>query len=255
MARAAAKPVKKPAVKRIDNFGLTPGQRLGEKFRIQAFLGSGLEGEVYRVTERGTGVCRAAKLFYPQQNRKNQAARDYAKKLDRLRDCPVVIQYHNADQFDVAGARVTCLLSEFVAGQPLSDFVREHPGKRLPAFKALHVIYPLVCGLEQIHARGEYHGDIHPWNVLVRPRGIFFDIKLLDFYNLGKSTAEHRREDIIDVVRLLYDMTGGRARYAKQPEAIKDICRGLRRDLIRRRFPSMTRLRRHLESVPELAAV
>lgn len=240
---------------KITNFELAPGERINDKYLVEAFLGGGLQGEVYRVTELGTRVRRAAKLFFPQQNQGGRTARYYAQRLDRLRDCPIVIQYHHAEKIKVHGIDVICLLSEYVNGILLSDFIAKHPGSRLPAFKALHVLYPLVCGLESIHAQREYHGDIHPWNILIRPRGIFFDIKLIDFYNLGRPTAQHRREDIIDVVRLLYTMVGERRRYARQPPAIKAICRGMQRNLILQSFPTASHLRRHLETFPELCVV
>lgn len=242
-------------VPKISSFDLAPGDVIGGKYRVEALLGSGLEGEVYRVTERRTRVRRAAKLFYPQENRRNAAARTYAQKLNRLSGCPIVIQYHHADYLAVENTTVTCLVSEYVDGILLSRFAQAQPGRRVQPFKALHLIYPLACGLEQIHARGEYHGDIHAANILVRPRGIFFDIKLVDFYNRGRSTAEQRRGDIADVARLLYDITGGRPYYARQPQAIKSICRGLRRDLIREAFPTAGHLRRHLETFPELSVL
>ncbi len=240
---------------KITSFDFEPGQRIGDKYRVEAFLGGGLQGEVYRVKERHTRVRRAAKLFFPQQNRGNRTARNYAQRLDRLHECPVVVRYHHAETLLVDDIEVTCLLSEYVDGVLLSDFIAAQPGRRLRPFTALHVLYPLVCGLEQIHKRREYHGDIHAWNILVRPQGIFFGIKLIDFYNLGRPSATHRREDIVDVVRLLGTMLGGRKRYARQPPAIKAICRGMRRDLILRAFPTTTRLRRHLESFPELCVV
>ncbi len=240
---------------KVSSFDLEPGERIGDKYRVEAFLGGGLQGEVYRVTELRTGVRRAAKLFYPQQNDRNRAARTYARKLDRLRDCPIVIQYHHAEPVGIQGIEATCLVSEYVDGILLSDFIARHRRARLPAFKALHLLYPLVCGLEQIHQRREYHGDLHAWNILVRPRGIFFDIKLVDFYNLGASTAGHRREDVMDLVRLLYQMVGDRRYYARQPPAIKAICRGLRRDLVRESFPTAGHLRRFLETFPNLCVV
>jgi serine/threonine protein kinase len=240
---------------KIASFDLAPGQRIGDTYRVEEFLGGGLEGEVYRVTELQTRVRRAAKLFYPQQNQGNRAARAYAQKLDRLRHCPIVIQYHHAETLAVGRTPVTCLVSEYVDGILLSDFVAAHPGRRLPPFKALHLLYALARGLEQIHACQEYHGDLHGGNILVRPRGIFFEVRLVDFHHLGQPSAAHRRDDIVDLAHLLYDMAGGRRHYARQPHAVKAICRGLRRDLIKQAFPTAGHLRRHLESFPELSLV
>jgi len=240
---------------RIANFDLAPGYKIGGKYRVEARLGGGYEGEVYRVTEIQTGIRRAGKLFYPQRNARNRTARVYARRLDRLRDCPIVIQYHHAENVDIQDTTVACLISEYVDGILLSDFLTAHRGRRMTPFKALHLLHPLVCGLEQIHARRQYHGDLHAANILVRPRGIFFDAKLVDFYNHGQYSPSHRRDDIVDLIHLLYEMTGGRRHYAAQPPAIKAICRGLRRDLIGKAFPTAGHLRRHLESGSGLAAL
>jgi hypothetical protein len=222
---------------RIAKFNLAPGYKIGGKYRVEAHLGGGYEGEVYRVTEIQTGIRRAGKLFYPQRNARDHTARVYARRLDRLRDCPIVIQYHHAERVVIQNASVTCLISEYVDGILLSDFLAAHRGRRMPPFKALHVLY------------------LHTANILVRPRGIFFDAKVVDFYNLGQYSVSHRRDDVVDLIHLLYEMTGGRRHYAAQPPAIKGICRGLRRDLIGAAFPTAGHLRRRLESEPGLAAV
>ncbi len=240
---------------KIDSFGLRPGQVIGGKYVIEEFLGGGLEGEVYKVMEVRTGVRRAAKLFFPQENERDLAARTYAQKLDRLRDCPIVIQYHHAETVRVRRTEATCLISDFVDGMLLDDYVKTHPGQRLHPFQALHLIYAITSGLEQIHQKKEYHGDLHSRNILVKPAGIFFDIKLVDFYYLGRPSQHRRQDDVIDVVHLLYEIVGGRRHYARQPACIKGICRGLRRDLICRAFPTATHLRKHLESFPRLSAL
>jgi tRNA A-37 threonylcarbamoyl transferase component Bud32 len=135
-----------------------------------------------------------------------------------------------------------------VEGELLTDVVAGQPGKRLRPFEALHLIHAIARGLEVIHTLGEYHGDVHSDNVLVRRRGIHFVVKIIDFFHWGPARAANIREDVIQLVRLLYDAVGGAARYAGQPPEIKAICRGLRRDLIAKKFSTAGRLREHLES-------
>lgn len=48
-------------------------------------LGSGWEGEVYKILETSTGIECAAKLFYPYRNENNCASKFNAKKLHKLR--------------------------------------------------------------------------------------------------------------------------------------------------------------------------
>lgn len=243
------------ARKKNARLDLQPGEIIGGKYLVEDFLGGGLEGEVYKVVELRTRVRRAAKLFYPNRNHRDRAARSYARKLDRLQSCPIVIQYHHAETLSLNDTEVTCLFSDYVDGVLLSEYVAAHPGGRLHPFEALHILYSIVCGLEQIHAASEYHGDLHEKNILVRPSGIFFDIKIVDFYDLGRPTGLHRRDDVVDATKLLYWMVGGRKLYARQPPAIKSICLGLRSDRVNKSFPTAAKLRMHLERFPSLHAI
>jgi serine/threonine protein kinase len=230
-------------------FGITPGRVLSKGYRVDQFLGSGWEGEVYLVTERLTGAQRAAKLFFPERNAKDAAAIFYARKLERLRDCRMVIQYHHAETFRFRGEPVSMLISEFVEGDLLTEYVRRQPGQRLPLFEALHLFYTIASGLAELHHRKEYHGDLHAGNVLVRRRGIHFETKLVDLYDRGKAVSHHIREDTVDLVRILYDSLGGRSTYAAQPDIVKSVCCGLKRTLIHERFPTAGHLCRHLDAV------
>lgn len=232
----------------IRSFNLRPGRVIGGKYVVETRLGGGWEGEVYKVAEQRTGIHRAIKLFFPQRNVGDRAVTIYAKKLDRLRHCPLVIQYHHSESIRFRGQRITCLVSDFVEGALLDQFVAACPGGALGPFEALHLLHALVVGIEEIHLAGEYHGDLHEGNVMVARRGIYFDVRLVDFYHWGRTTARHRRDDVADAVRLLYEAVGGRARYRDQPPEIKAICKGLRRDLVIRAFPTAAVLRAHLES-------
>ena len=58
---------------RIDEFDFEPGRKLAGKYVVESLLGSGYEGEVYKVVELRTGISRAAKIFYPQRNVRDRA--------------------------------------------------------------------------------------------------------------------------------------------------------------------------------------
>src|SRR5690606_21936442 len=106
-----------------ERFNLEPGRRLGGKYILGPMLGYGWEGEVYHVTEMATGIERAAKFFFPQRNPGNRAVRFYATKLDKLRDCPILIQYHTQDTFTYRGTKITFLVSEYVQGELLPALI------------------------------------------------------------------------------------------------------------------------------------
>lgn len=234
----------------VETFGFEPGRRLARKYEVVSLLGAGWEGEVYKVRERGTGIERAAKFFFPQRNRHERATQFYARKLNKLRHCPIVIQYHTQETIWYHGMRITFLVSEYVEGELLTRFLSRQPGRRLAPFEGLHLLYALASGVERIHRQREYHGDLHPDNVIVRKRGIGFEVKLVDMYHWGPPSAENIRNDVCDLVRLFYDAIGGQKRYARHAPEIRGICCGLKRSLILQKFRTAGQLREHLETMP-----
>jgi len=235
--------------RRIRSFDLEPGTLLAGKYRVQERLGRGWEGEVYLVREHGTGVERSAKLFFPHRNTRGRTARYNARKLHKLRHCPILVQYHTREEFEFEGHRVTVLVSEYVEGDLLPTFLRRQPGGRLQPFEALHLLHALASGVEDIHASGEYHGDLHAGNVIVARRGLGFDIKLVDLFPPGRSVAGAVQDDVCDLVRLLYDCGGGQRTYRHQPPEFKDVCCGLKRGLIARKYRTAGELRWYLENL------
>ncbi|MGH9380257.1 MAG: protein kinase domain-containing protein [Thermoanaerobaculia bacterium] len=233
---------------RADRFDLQPGTVLAGKYRIEAFLGRGWEGEVYRVVEIPTGITRAAKLFYPVRNPLNRTAKRYARQLDSLRACPVVIQYHHTEAVELDERRVTAMISEFVDGVRLSQLPHDRSGRQLTPFEAIHLLHTLLSGLETIHDAGLYHGDLHSDNVLVRRVGTAFGVKLFDFFHRGRPGRWAQQDDLVDAVKLFHEVLGGRRTYARHPAWVKRICCGLKRSLILARYPNAARLRRHLET-------
>ena len=240
MYRASRKP------KRFD---FPSGKSVAGKYVVEHLLGTGWEGEVYAITERNTGIHRAAKFYYPHRDPTGKAAISYARKLDALRHCPILMQYHHQEIAYVRKRKVVIVISELVEGQKLSDFLNSQPGGRLSTFEALHVLYVLARGIAPIHARGEYHGDIHDDNIMIRRQGITFEVKLLDFFDLGRPTRAKIQKDVLNLVEVFHTIVGGRQRYHEQPKVVKDIIRGLRDTLILQRFHSAGDIQRHLENL------
>ena len=233
----------------IESFGFGIGRTLAGKYEVVGVLGAGWEGEVYRVRERYTDIERTAKFFFPQRNKGDKALLFYARKLHKLRHCPVVIQYHTQERMTFKGRPVSFLVSEFVEGMILTEFLRRQPRKRLAPFTALHLLYGLARGIESIHAMGEYHGDLHSDNIIVQRFGLSFDLKLLDLFHWGVPSKANIQEDVCDMIRIFYDVLGGAKHYANQPREIKAIICGLKRSLIRQRFRTAGDLRNHLETM------
>ena len=232
---------------RISSFKLLAGTLLAGKYEVVLRLGSGWEGEVYLVRECGTRIERTVKIFFPRRNLGNRALRFYARKLHKLRHCPIVIQYHTRDTFVFNGLPVSFLVSEFVEGELLSDFLKRQSGRRLNPFQGVHLLHALAAGIELIHNVGEYHGDLHTDNVIVLRHGLGFELKLLDMFSWGSPNAENIQHDVFDLIRIFYDALGGQRWYRRQPQEVKDICKGLKRSLIAREFRSAGQLCQYLE--------
>jgi serine/threonine protein kinase len=240
-----------PAEKKttIITFDLEPGSTLARNYKVLGLLGAGWEGEVYKVIEKNTGIERAAKLFFPHRNLKNKTSNLYARKLHNLHRCPIVIQYHAEEQVVLQSQAVTVLISEFVDGELLSDFLRRQPGKRLSPFQAIHLLYVLISGLESIHNENEYHGDLHPENIIVARYGLNFELKLLDLFHTKSAMRENVKDDICSAVKIFHQALGGAKWYSKQPNDVKQICCGLRHTAILKKFPRASVLRSYLETM------
>jgi len=233
----------------LETFKLAPGRPLARKYEVVTRLGTGWEGEVYKIRERSTGIERAAKFFFPQRNPKNRVLTWYAKKLHKLRHCPIVIQYQTQETITFRRRPVTFLVSEYVEGELLSAFLARQPGQRLSVFQALHLLYALAAGIEGIHQLREYHGDLHSDNVIVRPYGLGFNIKLVDMFRWVMPKRENIQDDVVDMVKIFHEAVGGAPRYARLPPEAKAICCGLKRSLILKKFRTAGHLRHYLETL------
>ncbi len=238
-----------PRITDIKEFDFEIGKKLAGKYRVLEKLGVGYEGEVYRIMELDTGIIRAAKIFFPQRNMGNKTATRYAKLLHQLSSCPIVIHYHTMEEIVINKMRICCLITEFVDGMILSEFLKRQPGGYIGIFRGLQLLHALISGLETMHNLRTYHGDLHTDNVIVKRYGLGFELKVMDMFNLGREHKQNRADDICDSIRVFFDAIGGAKRYAKHPKEIKEICLGLKRSLIIKKFRTAAYLRDYLENI------
>lgn len=234
---------------RVESFDFRPGRIIAGKYEVVSLLGHGWEAEVYKLREISTGIIRAGKFFFPQRNLKNKTLNLYAKKLHKLRECSLLIQYHTQETIRFQSETISFLVSEYVEGQSLKEFIGDQKGKRLSDYQALHLLHALAKGMEPIHLKRQYHGDLHPGNIIVRSYGLKFDLKAYDFFNWNASSSELIFQDVIDMIHIFHGAIGGKDRYPKCSQAVKDICCGLKKSLIGKKFKSAGKLRVYLENL------
>ncbi|MDX1564546.1 MAG: hypothetical protein R3236_04020, partial [Phycisphaeraceae bacterium] len=111
----------------MKSFNLAPGRRIGRHYRVGNLLGAGTEGEVYRITEEVTGIHRAAKLFFPTKRAKKISVQ-FARKLESMRRCEVVLHYYHTEKMKIRGEEVIAVISELCEGRPLQKWMDESRG-------------------------------------------------------------------------------------------------------------------------------
>jgi len=165
---------------------LEPGAMVGA-YRIEALLGRGGMGEVYRGLDTRLGRSVAVKFLsgavFASQPALERFRRE-AQVISRLNH-PNVCTVH--DIGDAAGQPY--LVMELLEGQTLRERITEGP---FSDGELLAIMIPVLDALAAAHAAGIVHRDIKPANVFLTRQGL---VKILDFgvaKSAGAETGAHR---------------------------------------------------------------
>jgi serine/threonine protein kinase len=151
---------------------LTAGQVLENRYRIDALLGQGGMGAVYRSTDlRFNAIVAIKENRMVTAESQKQFARE-AGLLYRLRHphLPRVI-----DHFSIP-YQGQYLVMDFVEGEDLKQVLSRHGS--VPQSQALDWMSQVLDALEYLHGENIIHRDVKPANVKITPRGTAF---LVDF--------------------------------------------------------------------------
>ena len=155
------------------------GTILEGRYRLEAQIGHGGMGRVYRATHLGLGRAVAVKILDAPHIDDTEAARRFEREAQsagrlRHRNCVSVTDFGAASD----GRRY--LVMELAEGVNLADVLAQHP--RLPAARAVHVARHVLRGLAHAHAHGLVHRDLKPANVMLVHDGEDLDVaRILDF--------------------------------------------------------------------------
>ena len=189
---------------------LPPGTVLNGVYRVEAELGQGGFGIVYRAHHNELGYPVAIKEYLPAElalregrsvhPRSVDCREQYQEGLRRfLEEAKQLIQFRAhpsivscRDFFRANGTAY--LVMEYEEGLPLSELlqVREGEGRPFGEADLRKVMVPLLLeGLARVHAAGVLHRDVKPANILVRredERPV-----LIDFGAAKQNFAEHSK--------------------------------------------------------------
>ena len=147
------------------------GRNLGP-YHVEAHLGEGGMGIVYRATDTRNGMAVAVKVLPPEVVADRARRRRFALEA---RAASALDHPNIAKVFEIGDSEAWDFIAmEFVAGQPLQALL----GAALPLRDALSIAIQISSALAAAHAAGIVHRDIKPANVLVTGSGV---VKLVDF--------------------------------------------------------------------------
>src|SRR5579862_6991999 len=147
---------------------LKPGDALGP-YRVDALIGKGGMGEVYRGTDTRLGRSVAIKV----------SAREFSDRFEREAKAISSLNHPNVCTLYDVGPNY--LVMEFVEGDTLAHLIKQGP---LPLEKVLQYGIQIADALSAAHAKGVIHRDLKPANIILTPSGV----KVMDF-GLAKLAA------------------------------------------------------------------
>ena len=168
-----------------DYGSLQPGATIG-RYEIVSVLGHGGFGITYRARDRQLERDVAIKEYLPSSlavrhegstvlPRSTQMADDFiwgrarfldeAKTMARFANAPAIVRVHDFLEANGTAYVVMPLLD----GETLESRLKRETRLQQPAIE--RIIYPLLDGLEQVHAAGFLHRDIKPANIILAADG------------------------------------------------------------------------------------
>ena len=171
---------------------LDPGTNLGPRYRIEALLGRGGMGAVYKAYDKDLDRTVALKLVRPDLTSDPEVMQRFKQEL--LLSSKIshknILRIH--DLGDVNGIKFISMA--YIEGEDLHRILKKRG--RLPVDQAVNIARQLCAALEAAHAEGVVHRDLKPQNVLIDQAGNAYvsDFGLAKSLEVGAPTMTRTGE-------------------------------------------------------------
>src|SRR5258706_5168721 len=155
------------------------GTVLVAKYVLQARLGAGAMGEVWRASNMALGRDVAIKVLRPEHANNGEIVERFLReaRTGNLLRHPNVVDVIDVRLDDVGGP---FLVQELLEGTDLAAHLAELGG-RFETTRAMEVLLPIVEAVAFAHDKGVVHRDLKPENVFLARTRTGIVPKLLDF--------------------------------------------------------------------------
>src|SRR5246127_505987 len=166
----------------VDATALPPGSDFGARYRIEALLGQGGMGRVYKAYDKDLDRVVALKVVRHGVMGETDALKRFKQELVLASKISHknILRIH--DMGEVAGTKFITMA--YVEGQDLYGILKENP--KLPLERVLKFARALAEALAAAHAEGVIHRDLKPQNILVNKDDQIF----VSDFGLAKSFEE-----------------------------------------------------------------
>lgn len=149
-------------------FLVAPGDVLDERWEIEARVGQGAMGSVFRGRDLETDDRVAVKILAPEHCRKPKVLARFEREAELMME----LRHPNIIQLFGMGHRgaLPYIVMQYLEGMTLADVLKRQGGK-LTAGETMAVVKQVSSGLSFIHHHKLVHRDIKPQNVFVSPGG------------------------------------------------------------------------------------
>ena len=166
----------------VDANALAPGSDFGSRYRIEALLGQGGMGRVYKAYDKDLDRVVALKVVHQGAMGETDALKRFKQELVLASKISHknILRIH--DMGEVGGTKFITMA--YVEGHDLYGILKENP--KLPMERVLKYARALAEALAAAHAEGVIHRDLKPQNILVNKDDQIF----VSDFGLAKSFEE-----------------------------------------------------------------